>query len=69
MITFMDMCFCGTMECKERKKCARALENYGDKVRKVNAYFSMCDFNCPTREDGRRMFIKFNRRKRNEAIL
>lgn len=59
MITFMDMCFCDTMDCKERKKCARALENYEEKNRRANMYFSMASFNCPTRDDGRRMFIKY----------
>lgn len=57
MITFKDMCFCGTIDCKKRSKCARALENYKDKAKEGKMYFSMATFDC--RNEDRNMFIKF----------
>ena len=50
---FKDICFCDNKECKKRKKCARALENYSDEEKK-GRLFSMAIFNC----EGNNMFIK-----------
>lgn len=40
----LDICFCNNKNCKSRKDCGRALENY-DKT-KIDKYVSMADFQC-----------------------
>mgnify|MGYP001589252930 FL=1 len=50
---FKDICFCDNKECKKRKKCGRALENYSDEEKK-GRLFSMAIFNC----EENNMFIK-----------
>ena len=50
---FKDICFCDNKECKKRKKCTRALENYSDEEKK-GRLFSMAIFNC----EENNMFIK-----------
>lgn len=57
MVVFKDICFCANQDCKKRKKCARALENYSEETKK-DKYFSMADFKCNDKIR-RNMFIKF----------
>lgn len=50
----IDTCFCTNKSCKNRNRCARAIENFNQEYFK-DKWISQADFKC---NEGSGMFIK-----------